>query len=247
MEAIRESDGRLDSQQKAKAGADLVEPLASSRCRLAEATPLQWRGIGFGKGVTSVPGGDGGLKNNEHRQVPMTSALQGLLERLSTDSQHRPDEFVSKIDSARRCITTACLRLDLPQFTHHDFRHCFATTCIEAGVDIPTVSRWLGSKDGGALAMRVYGHLRQEHSFAAIKRVSFGCKFDEPRPLWPIYRPPDSVLASLQRSSWLARASPLGIGNTLNPTPGTLCGRSARILAAAVIPATANSLERLSS
>jgi integrase len=35
---------------------------------------------------------------------------------------------------------------------------------IESGVDIPTVSRWLGHKDGGALAMRVYGHLRQEHS-----------------------------------------------------------------------------------
>jgi hypothetical protein len=29
----------------------------------------------------------------------------------------------------------------------------FATRCIESGVDIPTVSRWLGHKDGGALAM----------------------------------------------------------------------------------------------
>jgi hypothetical protein len=40
-------------------------------------------------------------------------------------------------------------------------------------VDIPTVSRWLGHKDGGALAMRVYGHLRQEHSFSMVKRVAF--------------------------------------------------------------------------
>jgi hypothetical protein len=40
-------------------------------------------------------------------------------------------------------------------------------------VDIPTVSRWLGHKDGGALAMRVYGHLRQDHSFSAIKQVTF--------------------------------------------------------------------------
>ena len=38
-----------------------------------------------------------------------------------------------------------------------------ATVCIESGVDIPTVSRWLGHKDGGALAMRTYGHLRREH------------------------------------------------------------------------------------
>jgi hypothetical protein len=40
-------------------------------------------------------------------------------------------------------------------------------------VDIPTVSRWLGHKDGGALAMRVYGHLRDEHSVKMAKRVNF--------------------------------------------------------------------------
>jgi hypothetical protein len=58
-----------------------------------------------------------------------------------------------------------------PQFTHHNFRHFFATICIESGVDLPTASRWLGHKDGGAPTLRVYGHLRQEHSFAAIKQV----------------------------------------------------------------------------
>jgi len=70
-------------------------------------------------------------------------------------------------------VSTLWIFKDYPQFTHHDFRHFFATTCIESGVDIFAVSRWLGHKDGGALAMRVYGHLRQEHSFAAIKKVAF--------------------------------------------------------------------------
>ena len=172
--AIRESDGRLDSQKKAKAGADLVELLAYSGCRLAEATSIRWRDIDFEQGVITVTGGEVGTKNNEHRQVPMTSALRELLERLSMNSPWQSDDHVSQISSAKRSITTACRRLDLPHFTHHDFRHFFATTCIEAGVDIPTVSRWLGHKDGGALAMRVYGHLRQEHSFTAIKKVTFG-------------------------------------------------------------------------
>jgi hypothetical protein len=40
-------------------------------------------------------------------------------------------------------------------------------------VDIPTVSRWLGHKDGGALAMKTYGHLRREHSVAQAQRVTF--------------------------------------------------------------------------
>jgi integrase len=55
-----------------------------------------------------------------------------------------------------------------------DLRHLFATLCIESGVDIPTVSRWLGHKDGGALAMKVYGHLRDQHSVAMAEKVKFG-------------------------------------------------------------------------
>jgi integrase len=51
--------------------------------------------------------------------------------------------------------------------------HLFATRCIESGVDISTVSRWLGHKDGGALAMKVYGHLRNQHSASMAKLVNF--------------------------------------------------------------------------
>jgi len=63
--------------------------------------------------------------------------------------------------------------LESHRITHHDLRHLFATRCIESGVDIPTVSRWLGHKDGGALAMRTYGHLRDEHSQMMAAKVSF--------------------------------------------------------------------------
>jgi site-specific recombinase XerD len=53
-------------------------------------------------------------------------------------------------------------------------RHLYATTAIESGIDIPTVAKLLGHKDGGALAMRVYGHLRQEHAKAAVQKIKFG-------------------------------------------------------------------------
>ena len=61
----------------------------------------------------------------------------------------------------------------MARITHHDLRHLFATRCIESGVDIPTVAGWLGHKDGGALAMRVYGHLRDNHSVAMAQKVTF--------------------------------------------------------------------------
>ncbi|MBL9216716.1 MAG: site-specific integrase [Opitutaceae bacterium] len=171
--AIRQSDGRTDSKAKAKPGADLVELLAYSGCRLTEGASIRWRDVDFEKNTLRITGGELGTKNHEQRIIPMTEALRTLLLRLRNERHPRPDHFVSQIDSAKKCLENACRRLTFPRFTHHDFRHFFATTCIEAGVDIPTVSRWLGHKDGGALAMRVYGHLRADHSAGMVKRVVF--------------------------------------------------------------------------
>ena len=171
--AIRENDGRLDSQQKAKPGADLVELLAYSGCRIAEATALTWVDVDFDKNTLTVTGGDRGTKNYESRVVPMTDALRGLLTRLRDERTPNPSDAIAQIDSAKRSIATACRRFGFPHFTHHSLRHFFATACIESGVDIPTVSRWLGHKDGGALAMRIYGHLRQDHSQAVAAKVDF--------------------------------------------------------------------------
>lgn len=170
---IRESDGRAGSQRQAKNGADLVELLAYSGCRIHEAVSIRWADVDFPKNSVRVTGGERGTKNHEARTIPMTDALRSLLKKLQAERSPKPDAHISQIGSAKKCLQTACRRLDIPQFTHHDFRHFFATTCIESGVDIPTVSRWLGHKDGGALAMKVYGHLREQHSFAASKLVSF--------------------------------------------------------------------------
>jgi len=77
------------------------------------------------------------------------------------------------IHECQGAINTACKKLGIARFTHHDLRHLFATRCIESGVDIPTVSRWLGHKDGGALAMKTYGHLRDQHSANMAQKVVF--------------------------------------------------------------------------
>jgi integrase len=171
--AIRENDGRQDSQVKAKPGADLVELLAYSGCRIAEATALTWADVNFPAGTITITGGEAGTKNDQSRLVPMTDALRTLLSRLRDERNPKPSELVSQTRDAKKCLQTASRRLCYPRFTHHRLRHFFATTCIESGVDIPTISRWLGHRDGGALAMRTYGHLRQDHSFAQIRRVVF--------------------------------------------------------------------------
>jgi integrase len=171
--AMRDREGTFGSQGKGNDAANLVELLAYSGCRLAEGTSLRWCDVNFDLNCITITGGETGTKNHEHRTIPMTTALRELLVRLRTEKNPQPADFISPINDAKKCLLTTCRKLAFPHFTHHDFRHFFATTCIEAGVDIPTISKWLGHKDGGALAMKVYGHLRQEHSFSMIKRVSF--------------------------------------------------------------------------
>ena len=78
-----------------------------------------------------------------------------------------------RVRECQGAMNRAAKAVGMERITHHDLRHLFATRCIESGVDIPTVARWLGHKDGGALAMRVYGHLRDQHSAAMAQRVTF--------------------------------------------------------------------------
>jgi integrase len=85
-----------------------------------------------------------------------------------------PKESLFRLKKAQKTINAACARLGIMRITHHGFRHVFCTRCIESGVDIPTVSRWVGHADGGAVMMKTYGHLRQEHSLAQAMKVNFG-------------------------------------------------------------------------
>src|SRR6185369_12064535 len=101
------------------------------------------------------------------------------LEQMLTELRDkRPDEpataTIMRVFECQNSMTHAAARIGMKRITHHDLRHLFATICIESGVDIPAVSRWLGHKDGGALCMKTYGRLRQEHSFAQARKVSFG-------------------------------------------------------------------------
>jgi integrase len=93
--------------------------------------------------------------------------------RCYRDPQREAGNYVLSVTSCSDALAAACRTLDLGHLTHHDLRHLFATRCVESGVDIPTISRWLGHQDGGALAMKVYGHLRDDHSQTMAAKVQF--------------------------------------------------------------------------
>jgi integrase len=165
--------------------ADLVRFLAYGGFRISEAANIAWADCDFEKGEITVRGDlETGTKNWSIRRVPMIPDMRQLLERLKSERQgESQDQPVMRVRECQKSMDRAAKAdgVKMARITHHDLRHLFATLCIESGVDIPTVSRWLGHKDGGALAMKVYGHLRDQHSVAMAQKVTFEKRLNEPK------------------------------------------------------------------
>jgi len=166
--------GKLRSD--ARASAELCELLAYSGCRLREGTALTWGDVDFKKKQFTVTGGERGTKNHEARTIPLFPSLEAFLKRLLDEMEKPPrsEQRISKIESAKKAMMSACKKADLPHFTHHHLRHFFCSNTIEVGIDFKAIAGWLGHKDGGLLVAKTYGHLRDEHSAEMAKRMTYG-------------------------------------------------------------------------
>jgi integrase len=153
--------------------ADLVRFLAYGGFRKSEAANVQWQDCDLaGKKIAVWGDPENRTKNGEFRSIPMIPDMVQLLDRLRAERPDEPLETpVMRVRECQKAMDRAAKIVGISRITHHDLRHLFATRCIESGVDIPTVSRWLGHKDGGALAMKVYGHLDRRHEEAVSDRL----------------------------------------------------------------------------
>jgi integrase len=157
---------------QAKDCANLFQFLAFSGLRIDEARHVLWSDVDFKKGMLHVCFTI--TKNGKDRWVPLNSSLRQLLEKMRAERPNEPlEKNAMQVFECQKSIDRAAKLSGVKRITHHDLRHLFATRCIEAGVDIPTVSRWLGHQDGGALCMKTYGHLRDEHSQREALKVTF--------------------------------------------------------------------------
>jgi integrase len=164
---------KLRAEPRVKIAADFVEFLGYSGLRLGEATQVRWRDVDFDADTLLVTGGEQGTKNHEVRTIPLFAPLRRLLERLATASGKKASERLFDFDSAKKALGTACEKSGLPHFSHHAMRHFFCSNAIEAGCDFKVIAGWLGHKDGGVLVAMTYGHLRNEHSTAMAKKLTF--------------------------------------------------------------------------
>ncbi len=161
---------------KGRIAGDLVEGLAYSGLRVEEANTLFWEDLDHERRMVTVKGTK---TAGSARIIPMTPAFFDLTLAIKSRRENasgmsvRPSEKVFEASKALMSLSSACEAVCVKKMTHHDLRHLFATTCIESGVDVPTVAGWLGHVDGGVLAMQTYGHIRPAHSVEAAKKVAF--------------------------------------------------------------------------
>lgn len=147
----------LDKLPRSYAGLS-VRFLSLTGLRICEAQQMRKELVGNSR--TFVPAGI--AKNGKARCIPFLPGMAETVEKLRTAA---PDsELILPRPSFRRGLEKACLRAGLEPLSYHCFRHLFATNCIQSGVDLPTVARWLGHSDGGALLARMYFHLLDSHS-----------------------------------------------------------------------------------
>ena len=150
--------GQAKFNQIAEESADLVEFYGLSGLGSAEAASLVRSDIDFEAGQIIAYR----HKTSHGFAVPIFPQLRPLVEKLCKGKAHGDRLFA--IDGARKALTNACERLGLPHFTPRALRRMFITRCLELGVDVNTVAQWQGHQDGGVLILRVYGHVRAQHS-----------------------------------------------------------------------------------
>ena len=152
-----------DAAPRSKAGL-VVRFLSLTGMRISEARALRWKHVHAD--CIQVPGET--TKSGKPRAIPLLPGAADVLARLrALDS----GGYVLPRQSPRKAIENASRRVFGVAWSFHCFRHLFATRCIESLVDMPTVARWLGHQDGGALLARTYFHLVDDHSRTMAARV----------------------------------------------------------------------------
>jgi len=155
--------GECDRMPRSQCGL-IVRLLYLTGMRIAEARALLWEHVD--DVALRLPGSI--TKNGKPRTIPFLPGTSEILDRLRAikDGPHVLPHF-----HMRRALATACRKVGIKTLSYHDFRRLWVTRCIEQGVDLPTLSRWAGHSDGGALLGRVYFHLLDAHSMEAASKV----------------------------------------------------------------------------
>lgn len=165
----------LDTAQRGHSGL-VVRFLVHTGMRITEACLLKWSDVYEDHVMARAET----TKSGKPRAIPFIKGTREVLKALKKVSR---GGMVLPQRECKIAFKYASALTGLPRYSHHTFRHYFATRCILCGVDIPTVAKWLGHQDNGVLLLKTYCHLLDEHSVAMAERVKLGATLANPEAL----------------------------------------------------------------
>ncbi len=135
-----------------------------SGCRCNEALTLLWKDIDEQRQRIFIRGTK---TERAERYIPLFPQLAELFNTLPKE-----DERVFPYTLRRVSWHFTRIRRENDfHFRIHDLRHTFATRCLESGIAMNTVSKWLGHKSINTTA-NVYQHIQTEFERQEVKRFN---------------------------------------------------------------------------
>ena len=125
-----------------------------SGCRCSEGLAIEWRDIDENSGRIHIRGTK---TASAERYVPLFPQIRALLANLPRDCVR---VFPYTYDGVKSHFQRLKRRCGF-SFRLHDLRHTFATRCLESGISLLTVSKWLGHSSI-AVTAGVYSHILPE-------------------------------------------------------------------------------------
>jgi len=156
--------------------ANLIRFLAFTGTRISEAKQAVWSDVDWQENTLQIHSVKvrGAHDGDVTRVIPLNPALKQHLERLRQEQKPQPTDRICVVAECQGALTRACKLAGCKRLTHHDLRHYFVTKCLQAGVDVFTLAKWVGHRDNGRLLLKVYSHLQAEHSQEQASKVTFG-------------------------------------------------------------------------
>ena len=166
FEAIVEAIRMKKENRSFEDSADFVEFMGRAGVGNSEAAAMKWKDVDF----TREEIRQSRNKTDKGYLIDIYPAIRPLLESLFKKSDKLPETKVFGISNARKALTNACKRLQLPHYTQRSLRRMFITKCIYQNVPVPTIGLWQGHSDNGATILKNYGQViaRKNKEFAQL-------------------------------------------------------------------------------
>ena len=150
----------------AKDSADLLEAMGLLGLGQAELAAMKREHVDLESGRIAIFR----RKTSVAFHIPIYPQARALIERLCAGKKHH--EHLFPIADAKKALGGAVKRLGLPNFTQRSLRRMFVTRCLELGIDVQTIARFQGHRDGGKLILDTYGHVTAVHANRMAQMLS---------------------------------------------------------------------------